>query len=1408
MGGHPNRHSLRACGPHRPDDGRAGTGLRTGQHPPTVANEIQNQTATVGTNFSSTVPANTFADAGDTLTYSTSALPTWLTFNPTNREFTGTPMAADLGRVAVEVTASDSSSASASDTFSIVVEGDIADQTANVAEAFNYTVPAGTFAGASTTGKLTYSARLTNGRAIGSNTQLAHGRIKPGWLRFNGSTRTFSGTPLPGSDGTMSVRVTAYDEAGKSVSATFDITVVDDSGLVGNFTRPGTTGRHLVWFDHAQKFTTGADTAGYTVTSIDVLLRDVHSNSNFPTVSIRSGASPPGTEVATLQTPMSGASGGDKPYRYTAPANLALAANTSYWVVLTGGSSSIVRMTGWTIIDAGSAAGWSIESKTYRSNIQYPRWSQGPNSSATSLRINGMTTGNQQAAEPPTVTDTPAVSGAGEDGQWGPGETVEVSLTFSEAVRVEPGGGTPDIGIGLDLTEARRAAYASGTGTDTLVFAYTLDKDDGNRSSMGVTPNSLTLNGGSIRSVATGVDAVLDHNGAAVQGSAGRTPTGPTASFSSLPGDHGGSPFTFALGFSAEPEGLSYRTVRAGLLNVEGGTVTKAVRSASGSNQDWRVTVAPSGSDDVRIELPNRACGEANAICIGGQPLANAVSTTVPHDAAVAPLTASFSGAPSEHDGTSAFELEFALSEAPAGLSYKTVHNGLFDVIGGRIARAWRLTGGQNKDWGLRVEPAGFGAVTLTVRATTDCTGTPGVCATDGRMLAGGLAATIEGPPTLSVADAGVEEASDAALVFTVTLSRELSETVTVEYRTEDGTAGADYTTATGTLTFTPGQTTTTVSVPVLDDSHDDGSETMTLRLLSPTPARVTLADAEATGTITNSDPLPQAWLGRFGRSAAVQVVTLLDERFEAAAGGDTRLVLGGRAVDVAALRTAAAGEPARRAQPAAGCIAGIGTPQECDTVDRAPLPGAGTGGYAEGVVRLDDQAGTFGQPGVDLNTVPGDEADPALAATPLERALWTLLTRRGRLQFDKRQFISQSSFDLSWAHQDGAGISPDPADSCAECAVMQAQDFSGRWSLWGRGALMQFSGRDRAINLSGDVLTGLLGVDYARARWLAGAALAYHDGNGSYSSTRDGGTSALDSVLVTVNPYLRYALTERLSVWGTLGYGAGADSGGPDIDEVIETDLRMGMGALGLRGVVYAGEHTEWALKSDALWVRTSSAETAGMQGARADTSRLRLLLSGQHQRALAHGALLSPGVELGLRYDDGDAETGFGLELGGGLRYADSVRGLIVETKARALLAHEDGGYEEWGLSGSLALDPGRLGRGLALRLDSGWGVADSGAEALWQRQSTAGIAPQHDSAAQRRITAELGYGLDVPYSYAILTPYGGVEWAGSGRTLRLGWRFALGQRLSLSLDGERTETRHTPPEHALMLRTSLPW
>ena len=96
-------------------------------NPPTVATMIPDQMATVGTAFNYAFLANTFNDAdGDTLAYTAtladdSALPTWLTFSAATRAFSGTPQAADVGTVAVKVTASDGNGESVSDSFDIVV---------------------------------------------------------------------------------------------------------------------------------------------------------------------------------------------------------------------------------------------------------------------------------------------------------------------------------------------------------------------------------------------------------------------------------------------------------------------------------------------------------------------------------------------------------------------------------------------------------------------------------------------------------------------------------------------------------------------------------------------------------------------------------------------------------------------------------------------------------------------------------------------------------------------------------------------------------------------------------------------------------------------------------------------------------------------------------------------------------------------------------------------------------------------------------------------------------------------------------------------------------------------------------------------------------------------------------------
>ncbi|MFN7152055.1 MAG: beta strand repeat-containing protein [Acidovorax sp.] len=110
--------------------------------------------------------------------------------------------------------------------------------------------------------------------------------------------------------------------------------------------------------------------------------------------------------------------------------------------------------------------------------------------------------------------------------------------------------------------------------------------------------------------------------------------------------------------------------------------------------------------------------------------------------------------------------------------------------------------------------------------------------------------------PSLSINDVSVAEgnAGTSNAVFTVTLSAASGQTVSVNYATADGTATqpADYTSTSGTLTFTAGQTTRAINVPVIGETVPEANETFFVNLSGATNA--TISDNQGQGTITNDD--------------------------------------------------------------------------------------------------------------------------------------------------------------------------------------------------------------------------------------------------------------------------------------------------------------------------------------------------------------------------------------------------------------------------------------------------------------------------------------------------------------------------------------------------------------------------
>ena len=93
------------------------------------------------------------------------------------------------------------------------------DQQARVGSAFSFTFGATAFTDPNGD-ELSYTATLENNAAL------------PGWLTFSGTTRTFSGTPPTGSPASLTVKVTASDGQGGSVSDSFVLAITPDQGII------------------------------------------------------------------------------------------------------------------------------------------------------------------------------------------------------------------------------------------------------------------------------------------------------------------------------------------------------------------------------------------------------------------------------------------------------------------------------------------------------------------------------------------------------------------------------------------------------------------------------------------------------------------------------------------------------------------------------------------------------------------------------------------------------------------------------------------------------------------------------------------------------------------------------------------------------------------------------------------------------------------------------------------------------------------------------------------------------------------------------------------------------------------------------------------------------------------------
>ena len=676
---------------------------------------------------------------------------------------------------------------------------------------------------------------------------------------------------------------------------------------------------------------------------------------------------------------------------------------------------------------------------------------------------------------------------------------------------------------------------------------------------------------------------------------------------------------------------------------------------------------------------------------------------------------------------------------------------------------------------------------------------------------------------TVSISDASAEEGEQ--VTFTVRSEPAASSPLTLSWTVADGSAvgGEDYTeSAGGTVTIAAGGSTATIQVATTDDRIDEDDETFTVTLSDDLPVGVSFAadGNTATGTIRDDDTAGIAlseqalWISGIGGAADYTV------RLESEPEAPVTIAV---TIDTPGV----AGVSPRRL---------VFTGSDWNMAKTVTVTGAGTGG-AQVVHRASSVDGNYAGLQARVRIRVDDDlvevAAPWLARfarTSAGNVLDGITNRRTALRTPGFEgAVAGRSIEFAARTDDELSISGDrlpgpefQALSAGE--VLPATAFAltseqaeggGSLALWGRGAWSRFEGIDDELTLEGGVATGILGIDGTVGSWLLGVALSHNAGTGGYrrASQRDGDVQA---TLTIAAPYAVGHVSDRLTVYGALGYGGGSLTVEPRGWQALETKTGFAMAAAGTRvDIVQAARAAGFGLTAttDAMLMRANSQGSAGdaLAAFDADVSQLRVGLTGSWRKELAAFGAVQPRLEIGARHDGGHAETGVGLEIGGGVMWSVPALGIGVTAESRALIAHVDDRLADWGASAALSWDPApasAVGPMLSLRHD--WGGASSdGLGAL--AAATRFNSRTEGDAGQKLLTAEAVWGIALSDAGSINSPYVGFEGTDAARDYTLGWRMthASGTSdLSLGVSATRREIQGKVADHLFGVELNSRW
>ena len=615
-------------------------------------------------------------------------------------------------------------------------------------------------------------------------------------------------------------------------------------------------------------------------------------------------------------------------------------------------------------------------------------------------------------------------------------------------------------------------------------------------------------------------------------------------------------------------------------------------------------------------------------------------------------------------------------------------------------------------------------------------------------------------PRQLSLSIYDQRESEDAGMLqLQLELSRATDKTVTVQYETTDveAEAGADYTRSRGIVIFGPGSTRGTVLIDLIDDNILEEAERFTVTLSNPRNAII----ARGTGTGTILDDDGGAYL-RIDDALALEEEGVIQFRVLLSQPQPQMVSVSYRTQD----GTAKAGEDY---EASSGVV--MLPPGTTEAVIAVPLLKDG----------LDWREETFA---VHLVSSKQAKITKSVGVATIREAT---TVSEGILEAYAARFVRTFSTQVVEAIGErfrsgsvdvacGAGAraemaqlwhtasswDPSLGELLSGCR-MSVSSYDGAFGVWGRGAFRQFNNRTAdALTLDGEVVTGMFGVDYRWRRVLAGMLLAHSQGDGSFEVVQQSG--AITAGLTGIYPYVSYGRA-GWDVWLSAGAGWGQA-------EVLELkgDLFSRFGAMGVRGSLGTAGAVGLSYHGDVL---VTDAEIKD-HGVTAEVYRVRAGV----EASTRISNQLRPYVVANVRRDGGDAETGVGLEFGGGVRVAYPAWRLRGEVHTQGLVMHTAEAFTEWGFSGSVQF--GMESEGFMARLRPSWGRGNT--MQMHRQQTILDAVPVGMNA--HRTELELGYG--IPWMDGTARPIIAVTQMSRGTIYRFGSELRPWDQLTFSLYG----------------------